>query len=129
MATDYTVKNITEITDVAADRSPNGEAQVRFAGADLDATDTGFAHHRYAPGIRQPFGHRHEQAEEVYVVIDGSGRVKLDDDVIEIGRLDAIRVAPGVTRAFEAGDEGLEYLAFGPRFDSDGEIVPGWWAD
>ena len=79
--------------------------------------------------MRQPFGHRHDAAEEIYVVLAGSGRAKLDEDIVEIERLDAIRVAPGVTRAFEAGSDGIELLAFGPRRDGDGELIPGWWTD
>jgi mannose-6-phosphate isomerase-like protein (cupin superfamily) len=79
--------------------------------------------------MRQTFGHRHERAEEVYVVLSGSGRVKVDDAVAEIGQLDAIRVAPAVTRAFEAGADGLELLVFGPRRRGDGEVLAGWWDD
>jgi quercetin dioxygenase-like cupin family protein len=68
--------------------------------------------------------------EEIYVVLSGSGRMKLDDEVIELERLDAIRVAPGVMRGFEADDGGLEILAFSPRREDDrGEIVPNWWTD
>lgn len=70
-----------------------------------------------------------ENAEEVYVVISGSGRAKLDDEIIDLQRLDAIRVAPTVTRAFEAGEDGLELVAVGPRHEGDGEILPGWWSE
>jgi len=87
------------------------------------------SHHRLRADTRQPFGHRHERAEEVYVVIAGSGRVKLDDEIAELRPLDAVRVAPAVTRAFEAGPDGLELLAFGPRHDGDGELFPGWWSE
>ena len=62
-------------------------------------------------------------------MISGAGRIKLDDDVLDIERLDAIRVAPTVTRAFEAGPDGLELLAFGARHEGDGEIIPNWWTD
>jgi mannose-6-phosphate isomerase-like protein (cupin superfamily) len=75
------------------------------------------------PGKRHPIAHRHKQAEEIYVVISGSGRIKLDDKVEEIGPLDAIRIGPAVTRTLEAGDEGLEMLAFGPRAPGDAELV------
>jgi mannose-6-phosphate isomerase-like protein (cupin superfamily) len=81
------------------------------------------AFHRVKPGQRQGFAHRHDQAEEIYVVISGAGRIKLDGDVCEIGPLDAVRVAPTVARAFEAGDQGLELIAFGPRHEGDGEII------
>ena len=87
------------------------------------------SHHRLKARQRQPFAHRHERAEEVYVVLSGSGRVRLGEDIVEIGPLDAIRVAPEVTRAFEAGPEGIEILAFGPRHDGDGEVIRGWWSD
>ena len=55
--------------------------------------------------------------------------MKLDDQIFEIDRLDAIRVAPEVTRMFEAGGEGLELLAFGPRHEGDGDLVHDWWTD
>jgi mannose-6-phosphate isomerase-like protein (cupin superfamily) len=125
----YTVKSLSDVED-SAPRFGFAEVQeARFATADLGAVHTGVSHLRLRPGRRQPFGHRHEQAEEVYVVLAGSGRVKLDDDTVEVGRLDAIRVAPEVTRAFEAGPDGMEILAFGRRHDGDGEVLPGWWED
>jgi mannose-6-phosphate isomerase-like protein (cupin superfamily) len=87
------------------------------------------SHQRLKPGKRQAFAHKHDQAEEVYVVLKGSGRVKLDDEILDIDTLDAIRVSPGVIRQFEAGPDGIELLAVGPRRDGDGETLPGWWAD
>ena len=63
------------------------------------------------------------------MVIAGSGRVKLDDEIHEIARLDAIRVGPEVKRAFEAGPDGIEFLAFGQHFEKDGRILPDWWID
>jgi mannose-6-phosphate isomerase-like protein (cupin superfamily) len=129
MATSYTLKKLTDIED-AAPKSGFGEFQeARFAKTDLQAEDTGVSYHRVKPGKRQPFAHKHDQAEEVYVVVAGSGRVKLDNDILEIGALDAIRVAPGVIRAFEAGADGLDVIACGPRHDGDGEVIQGWWSD
>jgi mannose-6-phosphate isomerase-like protein (cupin superfamily) len=128
MATPFTHKKLTDVEDSAPKFGfEHGEA--RFATEDLDGEDTGVSHHRVKPNERQPFGHRHEDAEEVYVVMAGSGRMKLDDEIIEVERLDAIRVAPAVTRAFEAGAGGLEVLAFGPRHKGDGEVLPGWWSE
>ena len=128
MARSYTYKRITDVAD-AAPRFGIGETQEsRFATNDLDAEQTGFSHHRFKPGRRQGFGHRHDEAEEVYFVVSGSGRVKLDDDVIQLEPGHVIRVAPGVMRAWEAGPDGLEVLAFGPRRPDDrGEIVKDWW--
>ena len=129
MATPYTLKKLTDVEDSAVGFGFSETQEARFAADDLDAESTGLSHHRVKAGKRQAFAHRHERAEEVYVVLAGSGRVKLDDDIVEIEALDAIRVAPGVTRAFEGGPDGLELLAFGPLHKGDGELVHGWWTD
>jgi mannose-6-phosphate isomerase-like protein (cupin superfamily) len=118
----YTIKNLREVEDVAPKFGFDSVQEARFCFQDLEAADTGLAYHRIKPGQRG-LGHRHEDAEEIYVVMGGSGRVKLDDDVRDIGAFDAIRVAPSIVRAFEAGPEGLELLAFGPRREGDGEIL------
>ena len=130
MAAPYTHKNLTEVEDSAA-KFGHGESQeARFASDDLETEQTGLSHHRLKPGKRQGFAHKHDEAEEVYFVVSGSGRVKLDDEILEISELDAIRVSPGVIRAFEGGDDGLEVLAFGPRHQEDrGEMIQDWWTD
>lgn len=119
----YTIKNLRDVKDMAPEFGFGETQEAHFAHRELDAESTGFSYMVVKPGKRQAFAHRHDDAEEVYVVVGGSGRVKLGDEVKEIGRLDAIRVAPEVVRTFEAGDEGLELLAFGPRHDGDGEII------
>jgi mannose-6-phosphate isomerase-like protein (cupin superfamily) len=121
----YTIKNLREVED-SAPKFGFGELQeAHFAYRDLDARDTGFSYHVVKPDCRQGFAHRHEAAEEVYVVLSGAGRMNLDGEVVDIRRLDAIRVAPPVVRTFEAGPEGLELLAFGPHHEADSEIVQG----
>jgi uncharacterized cupin superfamily protein len=120
---DYTIKNLKQVDDMAAQQGFGDVQEARFAHGDLNAEQIGISLQRVKPGKRHAFAHRHSEAEEVYVVVAGSGRVKLDDDVQEIEELDAIRVAPSVTRAFEAGDEGLEIVAFSPRMQGDAEIV------
>lgn len=129
MRNPFTHKKLNEVKDSAAEFGHGEAMEARFAREDVEAEETGLSFHRIRPGRRQPFGHRHDEAEEVYVIVRGSGLLKLDDEVIEVETLDAIRVAPDVTRAFEAGDEGLEVIAFGPHHEGDGEIVPGWWSD
>ena len=129
MAAPFTFKKLEEVEDSAPKFGFGELGEARFAKGALDAQDTGVSLLRLNPGRRQAFGHRHENAEEVYVVLSGSGRVKLDDEIVEVARLDAIRVAPQVTRAFEAGEDGLEVLAVGPRRDGDGELIHGWWSD
>jgi mannose-6-phosphate isomerase-like protein (cupin superfamily) len=118
-----------DVKDSAAEFGVGDAQEARFAKKDLGAEETGVSHQRLKPDQRSPFGHKHESAEEVYIVLSGSGRMKLDDAIIEVETLDAIRVSPEVTRAFEAGPDGLEVLAVGARHDGDGEIFPGWWSD
>jgi mannose-6-phosphate isomerase-like protein (cupin superfamily) len=126
----YTKKNLGMVEDSAPKFGYEELQEARFAGQDLDAEATGVALMRVKPGQRQGFAHKHDEAEEVYVVISGSGRIKLDDEIVDLERLDAIRIAPGVTRALEADDEGLEYLAFGPHHKGDGELIrEGFWDD
>jgi uncharacterized cupin superfamily protein len=124
----HTRVNLDAVEDAAAKHGFGEFGEARFATRDLDAQRTGIGFHRLRPGRRQSFGHRHRAAEEVYVVLSGSGRVKLDDEIVELERLDALRVAPPVARCFEAGDDGLELLVFGTRHEGDGEILPGWWS-
>jgi mannose-6-phosphate isomerase-like protein (cupin superfamily) len=124
----YTKKNLEEVEDSAPKFGYEDLQEARFASEDLDAEATGVSFMRVKPGQRQGFAHRHDEAEEVYVVISGSGRIKLDDEIVDVSRLDAVRIAPGVTRALEADDEGLEYLAFGPHHKGDGELIhEGFW--
>jgi mannose-6-phosphate isomerase-like protein (cupin superfamily) len=125
----YTRKNLADVDDSAPKFGYEEMQEARFATGDLQAEETGLAYHRVKPGKRQGFAHKHDQAEEVYVVLHGSGRVKLDDAVVDLRPLDAIRVAPGVTRQFEGGPDGLELLACGPHHEGDGEIFPDWWTD
>jgi mannose-6-phosphate isomerase-like protein (cupin superfamily) len=129
MAGPYTLKRLTDVEDSAPRFGFADVQEARFANDDLETEHTGVSHYRVKPGERQPFAHRHENAEEVYVVLAGSGRVKLEDEIVEIEALDAIRVAPSVTRAFEAGPDGIELLAFGPRHEGDGDVIQDWWTD
>ena len=129
MPSPFTLKNLAEVDDSAPKFGYAEVQEARFAKDELEAEQTGVSYQRVKPGKRQAFAHRHERAEEVYVVLGGSGQAKLEDQIVELRALDAIRVAPGVTRAFQAGPDGLELIAFGPRHDGDGDVLPGWWSD
>jgi mannose-6-phosphate isomerase-like protein (cupin superfamily) len=120
---DYTIKNLREVKDSAVEGGISDYIEARFAHEDLDSERTGVSYQVMKAGQRQPFAHRHGEMEEIYVVISGSGRVKLDDEVEELGPLDAVRIAPSVVRAFEGGDEDLVLLVFSPRAKGDAEIV------
>ncbi len=127
MAGDYTVKNLRKLEDVAVKNGMGEQMEARMPREPLEAEDTGLALIKIQPGQRQPFAHKHKQAEEVYVVLSGAGTIKLDDDVVEVGPMDAIRMAPGVGRSLEAGPDGLEVIAFGPRHEDDVEMLEEFW--
>ena len=126
---DYTHMNLTEVKDAAPGFGFGEMGEIRFAKDDLDAARTGITHLKLNPGTRMPFGHVHEEAEEIYVVIAGSGRMKMDDEIVEIVELDAIRISPETARGFEAGPEGISLIAVGARHDNDGEVLNDWWTD
>jgi mannose-6-phosphate isomerase-like protein (cupin superfamily) len=124
----YTRINLDAVEDAAPANGFDERWEARVARTDLEAERTGVTHFRLRPGKRSPFVHRHREAEEVYVILRGRGRVKLGDEIREVAELDAIRVAPELPRAFEAGPEGLELIAFGPHH-ADGEPVEDEWVD
>ena len=125
----YTLTNFESIDNVLADRDVAIDA--RFARKHIDSSELGVSLFRYSPGTRAPWGHSHRVQEEAFVVIAGSGRVKLDDEIVDLRQWDVLRVAPAVIRQFEAGDAGLEMIAIGgtrPE-EGDGVPVPDWWTD
>ena len=124
---DFAIKNLKELKNVAKDRGANVDA--RFARGHIDSEHLGVSYFRYAPGYRSPVGHRHREQEEAYVVVSGSGRVKLDTEVVELRQWDVIRVAPHVVRSFEGGPDGIELIAIGSDRPEggDGEMVDGHW--
>ena len=124
----YAKKNLRDVEDQAAKHGVSESQEARFPRADLGAEQTGVNYLKVKPGRREAFAHRHRAAEEMYVVLAGSGRVKLDDEIVELEPLDAVRVGPGVTRQFEGGSGGLEVIVFGARFEGDGEVVPDFWS-
>ena len=127
----FTKKNLrTEVEDQAPkfDMPPGLEA--RFARTPLGGETLGLSLMTLAPGFRIPFGHKHPRQEEVYVVVRGSGRIKVEDEVVDLSQWDAIKLDRDTMRDVEAGPDGIEFLAFGAGDDpTDAELAPGWWSD
>jgi mannose-6-phosphate isomerase-like protein (cupin superfamily) len=129
---DYTIKNLrTDVEDMAPKFGLSPDVEARFAREPLASENMALSYQHLAPNVRQPFGHRHEEQEEIYVVLDGSGRVKLDDAVLDVAEWDAVRVGKGTVRCFESGGDGLTLIAIGaPKTDpNDAELIQNWWSD
>jgi mannose-6-phosphate isomerase-like protein (cupin superfamily) len=128
---DYTIQNLKEIEDSATKFGLSPGLEARFVGGALDQKASGISYQRLAPNFRIPFAHTHEQQEEVYVLVAGSGRIKLDEEVVDLRQWDAVRVANDTMRCIEAGPDGLELIAFGAPATGpgDAQTSPGWWSD
>ena len=126
---DYTHKNLQDLENVGASREPGFEA--RFGRNPLGSDHLGVSFFRYPAGYKSGGGHRHREQEEAYVVVEGSGRMKLGDDVIDLKPWDVVRVAPQTVRAFEGGPEGLALIAIGADRPEggDSESVAEFWID
>jgi mannose-6-phosphate isomerase-like protein (cupin superfamily) len=127
----YTRVNMkSDVKDMAPEFGMEG-MESRFARTNLDLENSGLSYFRLDGGFRTPFGHTHSEQEEVYVVLSGSARVAVDDEVVDLSQWDAIRIPSGTMRAMEAGSDGAEILAVGaPNTDNkDVEMQPGWWPE
>lgn len=131
----FTRKNLKEdLEDVGSNFDGSPDLEFRLATKALELSESGLGYQHVPPGYRFPYGHVHQRQEEVYVVVAGGGRMKLDDEIVELVQWDAVRVAPATWRGYEAGPEGLELLVIGapnlgenPRDDVEGRR--DWWDD
>jgi uncharacterized cupin superfamily protein len=124
---EYSVANLRDLEDLAQKHGFGEHQEMRSANELLGAQQVGISLQRVKPGKRHAFGHSHSEDEEIYVIMGGSGWVRLDGEVVPVGAMDAIRVAPSVSRGFEAGPEGLELIAFGTHHEGDAEMEPDFW--
>jgi mannose-6-phosphate isomerase-like protein (cupin superfamily) len=118
-----------EVEDQAPKFGFAPDMEYRAARSVLGAEQSALSYLRLAPSFRMPFGHTHARQEEVYVLLSGAARLRLDDEIIELGSLDAVRIPPETMRNLEAGPDGAELLLFGaPNTGSnDAEMEQGWW--
>jgi mannose-6-phosphate isomerase-like protein (cupin superfamily) len=129
---DYTHLNLKdEVEDQAPKFGLSPDMEFRMARVPLEMENAGVSYLRVGPNFRIPFGHTHKNQEEVYLVVSGSGRIKLGDDVRDLKQWDAVRVHKDTMRSFEAGPEGVELIAIGApnTGPGDAEMEQGWWSD
>jgi len=124
--------NLKDVEDSAPKFGFAPDLEARFASGALGLANSGLSYQRFAPNYRLPFGHKHKEQEEVYVFVAGSGRMKLDEEVVDVKQWDMVRIPSATMRCVEAGSDGLELVAFGApntgAVDEDVEMVPGWWS-
>lgn len=125
----YTLRNLKDLEDMAPKFGLAPDLEARFARDDLDCERTGLSYQRLAANAEGSFAHTHDQDEEIYVILSGSGRMRLGEETVDVRRWDAIRVAPGTLRAFAAGSDGLELLAFGTHTDDDASMQEIDWSE
>jgi mannose-6-phosphate isomerase-like protein (cupin superfamily) len=126
----HTKINLRDVDNSALKFHMPSEMEARFARKPIEGETLGLSLFTLEPNFRIPFGHKHKDQEEVYVIVRGSARVKVDDEVVELGEWDAIRFGKDTMRNMEAGPEGCEYLAFGAGDDPmDAEMAPDWWTN
>jgi uncharacterized cupin superfamily protein len=127
---DYTKKNLKDDVENSAESFGMADnLEARFARKAMGLEQFGFSYQKFQPGFRQPFGHMHKEQEEAYIVVEGDGRVKIDDEIVDLRQWDVLRVPPGTARAFEAGDNGMTYIAIGGNPSGDTETLENWWSD
>jgi mannose-6-phosphate isomerase-like protein (cupin superfamily) len=134
-AVPFTLRNLKEdLDDLGSNFDGAPDLEFRHASKVLELEQCGLCYQRIPPDYRFPYGHTHKEQEEIYVVVRGSGRMKLGDEIVEVKEWDVVRVPPGTWRGYEGGPEGLEILVFGapnlgenPRDDVEGQR--DWWAD
>jgi mannose-6-phosphate isomerase-like protein (cupin superfamily) len=129
MTTQHKTMSLDDAEDMAPKYGMAETGQARFYRKDLGAESIGMANYRLNPGQRIGFGHRHSACEEIYVVLAGSGRFKLEDEIVDVGPRDVVYCPPSVMRAWEAGSDGLEVIAFGAHAEGDGEMDQDFWTD
>ena len=127
----YTIVNLKQVEDMAPRFGYAPDLESRFARRALELENSGLSYFKIAPGYRVPFGHTHSEQEEVYLVVTGGARVKVGEEIVELGPFDALRIPAGTPRGMEGGPEGAELVAFGaPNTDNkDVEMLSDWWTD
>jgi mannose-6-phosphate isomerase-like protein (cupin superfamily) len=127
----YTTLNLKDVEDQAPNFGLSPDLEARMARVPLELEQFGLSYQRIAPNFRLPFAHKHKNQEEAYVVVSGSMRAKVGDEIVELGQWDVLRVDKDTVRGFEAGPEGAEVIAVGApnTGPGDAETMNDWWTD
>jgi mannose-6-phosphate isomerase-like protein (cupin superfamily) len=84
-------------------------------------------------GSKGSYGHRHKTQEELIFVISGKLQCKFGDEIVELGRHQAVRIPPGTVRGvWNDEPEDAEIVIVSMRVDDpsgDAETVDGFWPE
>jgi mannose-6-phosphate isomerase-like protein (cupin superfamily) len=125
----HATKNIDDAEDMAPGYGMGDMGQARFLRKDLGMEGVGMANYKMNAGQRIGFGHAHAESEEIYVVLSGNGRFKVEDEIVDVGERDVVYCGKDTMRGWEAGPDGMELLAFGHHVEGDATMEQGWWTD
>jgi mannose-6-phosphate isomerase-like protein (cupin superfamily) len=128
---DYAVVKTSEVPDQGPNLGLAPELEIRFLRNDLGCEDCGVSYARLAPNWRMPHGHKHKRQEEIYLLISGSARMKLGEDIVELEPWTAVRVPSDTMRAIESGSNGAEFVIVGAPNTGPGDAIneTDWWSD
>jgi mannose-6-phosphate isomerase-like protein (cupin superfamily) len=110
-----------------------------FLGKLLESSGMEMSLNVVPPGKGMPFLHRHQQNDEVYIVVGGRGQFLVDGECIDVAEGSVLRMRPAAARAWRNNsDAPLYFLCIQYRADSvihgathDGQKVEGnlTWPD
>jgi len=101
---------------------------MHFLSEPLGCRQVGVTFSRCPPDWNsKPHDHADDEHEEVYVLVQGSAEVRVDDESVEMETGDAVWIAPEATRQIQNGaDESAFVLISAPEFESDGDMADAW---
>jgi uncharacterized cupin superfamily protein len=119
------VVSLLDLPTEAKDR-PGWERTHRWVGGHFGTVNTGMSHLELAPGAKSfPF-HCHSAEEELFVVLDGSGTLRLGDGRhgLRPGNVVSRPAGTRIAHQFIAGDDGMTVLAYSSIDPNDLAFYP-----
>jgi mannose-6-phosphate isomerase-like protein (cupin superfamily) len=126
---DYQIVQLEDVDDWLGDY-PGEMRGITYA---IGAEQVALTHRRMPQntGSKGSYGHRHRTQEEIYFVLSGRLQFKLDDEIVEVGSRQAVRVPPQTWRGvWNDEPEDAELVIVSTRIEdgpADTETIPDFW--